>query len=348
MRVTKDLNWLLIAVVGGLLLAACGGSDEGSTASSASTTADTTTTLAPTTSITAATTTTAPAPTTTAQPTVDDYPVVDTYVVETVLSGLDSAAGGLAIDGEGVLYTADFGYEGHVGDTVFRVSSDGAVEEFATSELMDSLTGNTFGPDGVLYQSSFGSGNILTIGQDGSVELLTDELRGPTAIVVTEDGRVFAEDCRRNTVYEVFSDGSVENFASGAGMNCPNGMTIDPDGNLYVVSFSAGFMQRITPDGDIEVIHRFPGPNAHVVYWEGYLFVTARLDRRVYRYDLDSAEVVVIAGTGEDGIDDGPGPQATFGRPNAIAVGSDGTLYINHGSGNANNPSAIRAIKPVP
>jgi sugar lactone lactonase YvrE len=278
-------------------------------------------------------------------PTPEGYEVSSEYSVETIMGGLDAGTGGLAVDAEGNLYHADFGYGDHVGDTVYKVTPDGNVSEFATSALFDSLTGNTFGSDGRLYQSSFGSSNIATIDPDGTVTLLTDQVRGPTGIVVTDEGRVFVDSCRRNQVFEVFADGEAEVFAGGVGMNCPNGLTIDDDGNLYVVNFNSGFMQRITPDGAIEAIYRFPSGNAHVVHVDGFLFVTARTDHRVYRYEIATGEAVVVAGTGEEGLDDGPGAEATIARPNAIAVGPDGSLYINHGGGDGrNDPVWIRKI----
>ncbi len=303
--------------------------------------------------------TTSPAPTTTtvpettvpetttstAVPRPDSYETRPDYIVETVVSGLDAGTGGLAVDAEGNLYHGDFGYPDHVGDTVFKVTPDGEISEFATSELLDSLTGNTFGPDGILYQSSFGSNNVVTVDPDGTVTLLSDEVRGPTGIVVTDDGRVFVDSCRTNQVFEVFADGSAEVLAGGVGMNCPNGLTIDDSGNLYVVNFNSGFMQRIAPEGDIEAIYRFPSGNAHVAYVDGFLYVTARTDHRVYRYELATGDVVTVVGTGQEGFDDGPGDEATIARPNAIAVGPDGALYINHGGGDGrNDPVWIRRI----
>lgn len=338
-----------VVIVAAVIVGACSSPDE---IVVAATEAVTTTTAPEPTTTTAPepTTTTAPEPTTTttpAVPTPDSYETNGDYAVETVLAGLDAGTGGLAVDPDGNLYHADFGYPDHVGNTVFKVTPDGETTPFATHEEMGSLTGNTFGPDGLLYQSSFGTNNVFTIDPEGEVALLTDEVRGPTGIVVTDDGRVFVDACRGNQVYEVFPDGSATVVARGVGMDCPNGLTIDPEGNLYVVNFSNGFMQRITPDGGIEAIYRFPSGNAHVVYREGYLYVTARIDHRIYRYDLETEEVVVVVGTGEEGFEDGRGDQASIARPNAIAVGPDGSLFINHGGGEGrNDPVWIRKIIP--
>ncbi len=327
-----------------LLVVACSNSDE-VVAADPTTTRPTPVTTAVATTVAPTTTTVPETTTSTAVPTPDSYEVSPDYSVETVLAELDAGTGGLAVDGEGNLYHADFGYPDHVGNTIFKVTPNGEVSEFASSDLFTSLTGNTFGPDGKLYQSSFGSSNVVTVDPDGTVELLTDEVRGPTGIVVTDEGRVFVDSCRGNQVFEVFPDGTAEVIASGVGMNCPNGLTIDDDGNLYVVNFDTGFMQRITPEGDIEAIYRFPSGNAHVVHVDGYLYVTARVDHRVYRYEIATGDVVTVVGTGDQGFDDGSGNVATIARPNAIAVGPDGALYINHGGGEGrNDPVWIRKI----
>lgn len=336
---------LLISIV--LVCSACSNPDEVVTADTTFSSGTTVAAAPTTTTVPPTTTTIAEATTSTAVPRPDSYAVSPDYFVETIVSDLDAGTGGLAVDAEGNLYHADFGYPDHTGNTIFKITPEGDVTEFATSDLFNSLTGNTFGPGGTLYQSSFGSSNVVTVAPDGTVTLLTDEVRGPTGIVVTDEGRVFVESCRSNQVFEVFPDGTAQVLAGGVGMNCPNGLTIDDDGNLYAVNFSAGFMQRITPDGDIEAIYRFPSGNAHVVHVDGFLYVTARTDDRVYRYEIATGEVVTVVGTGDQGFDDGPGNEATIARPNAIALGPDGALYINHGGGDGrNDPVWIRKITP--
>jgi sugar lactone lactonase YvrE len=341
---------LIVAVV--LTTAACAGSDTADTTSTTGTAPSATasspeTTTAPTTTV-AETTTTSPVVPGLDSP--DDYPVSDDYVVETVAADIDAGTGGLTLDAEGNLYTADFGYTGHDGNTLFKISPDGSVEPFATHETMDQLTGNRVAPDGTIYQSSYGSGYVYRIDRDGGVEVVTDQMTGPTGVVLTDEGRLLVLDCNRNAVYEVLADGSAELFAGGIteGMRCPNGVTQDPDGNLYVVNYGHGQLMKVSSDGsELSVLHSFPGGNAHVVYYDGMLFITARETNHIFRYDLATGEVDVIAGTGEAGLTDGPGPEATFGSPNAIVVDEDGNIYFNHGSDTGLNPTAIRVLRPA-
>ena len=44
-------------------------------------------------------------------------------------------------------------------------------------------------------------------------------------------------------------DGMTTTFVSSPLMNCPNGLTIDDDGNLYTANFDDGRVVKITPDG---------------------------------------------------------------------------------------------------
>ena len=336
-----------------LIAAACSSDGDPVAASTTTTTlvtstTSTTSTTSPTTTTTATTTSTTrpPPPSTTTVP--PRYPVEDGWVMETIVAELDAATGGLAVDGDGNLYHADFGAGSDLpGDVVYKITQDGEVTEFSRPEGLRRATGNKFGPDGTLYQSSFGSGHVFRIQPDGSWDVLTDQLDGPTGLVITAEGRVFVEDCRLNTLNEVFPDGSFEVLLE-EGLSCPNGMTMDDDGVLYLTNFNNGMLLRFVPDGDgsVEELVRLSSPINHLVHFEGSLFLVARNDLRIYRYVIESGELTTIAGTGTLGLGDGPAAEAQMGRPNAIAVDADGTLYINHSERRTgNDPVWIRRIR---
>ncbi len=335
-----------------LLFAACGSDTSstsevgtGSTPTTLPQTA-TTSTVPPT---TAAPTTTI-APTTTTRPTrlgrmlERGYTVSDEWVVETLVADINSGTGGLAVADDGTLYHADFGYPGHPGDAIYRIAPDGTVETFVESDEFNSLTMTVLTPDGRIYQSSYGSDKVFTIEPDGTIELLADGIRGPTGLVVLEDGTVFVESFNRSLVHRIDVDGTVTTFASGSGLNGPNGLTRGPDGTLYAVNFRDGGLLAIDQDGEVTELHRFPSANAHVAYLDGGLFVTSRASFVVYRYDLETGQVEIIAGNAEPDDVDGIGSEASFGRPNAITVGSDGALYINHADGSGSQPAHIKRI----
>jgi sugar lactone lactonase YvrE len=332
-----------------LLSAACGTS---SSEARAETTA-TTSTIAPTvtTSTVAATTTVEPPPTTTVALSPLEklgYPVSDDWVVETVIAEIDAATGGLAIDPDGVMYQADFGYSGHPGDSLLRITADGTVETFARSEKMESLTMTVFGPDGTLYQSSYGSNRVFVIEPNGEARIIAEGLRGPTGIAVGADGVLYVEAYNSNIIHRIMPDGAVEDWVFDRRFNGINGIAAGPDGTLYVVDHKDGSVFAVDQDGVVTPLHKFPKATSHVAYSDGSLFVTSRGAFVVFRYDLATGEAEIIAGNGEPGRMDGRGSEASMGRPNAITVGPDGNLYINHGGGNANNPVSIRRISFQP
>ncbi len=341
---------VMMAVV--LVATACSASTDGGddvTSTSVADTSSTTTTTAPPSTTT---TSTLPETTTTSVPATPleelGYPVSDDWVVETVVAGVDAGTGGLAIDADGVFYQGDFGYTGHVGDRVLRITDDGSVETFAQSDLMESLTMTYIAPDGAMYQSSYNSDRVFRIEPDGTPVVIAEGLRGPTGIAQLDDGTLVVEAFDSSILHKIAPDGSVTEWVTDRRFNGINGLTMGPDGTLYVIDFKDGSLFSVDQAGEVEKLFKFPKPTAHGVYLDGSLFVTSRLGYVVFRYDIATGDVEIIAGNAEPGDQDGRGSEASFGRPNAIAVGPDGHLYINHGDGASNDPVTIRRLRYDP
>lgn len=341
---TVRLSSAVVAIT--ILAVACGGSSSESSVDDSPTTSATSAPSSTTVTVATITTTEAPTTTTVALTPLEKlgYPVSDDWVVETVIADIDAATGGLAIDPDGVMYQADFGYSGHPGDSLLRITPDGTVETFARSEKMESLTMTVFGPDGTLYQSSYGSNRVFVIEPNGEARIIAEGLRGPTGIAVGADGVLYVEAYNSNIIHRIMPDGAVEDWVFDRRFNGINGIAAGPDGTLYVVDHKDGSVFAVDQDGVVTPLHKFPKATSHVAYSDGSLFVTSRGAFVVFRYDLATGEVEIIAGNGEPGRMDGRGSDASMGRPNAITVGADGNLYLNHGGGNANNPVSIRRI----
>ena len=72
--------------------------------------------------------------------------------------------------------------------------------------------------------------------------------------------------------------------------------------------------------------------NGHLVYRDGYLYVLARKDGRVYRVAMDG-KFTVFAGNGTRGKQNGKALESSFSLPNSLAFSPDGNwLYINETS----------------
>ena len=276
----------------------------------------------------------------------------DDWVTETIVSGIDSGTGGLAVAPDGSFYQGDFGYPGepgNSGDRVLRIFPDGTVETVVQTDLMASNTMTVLGDDGFLYQSSYNADRVFRIDpNDGSFEVLAEGIRGPTGIVLADDGTIYVEGFNSEIIHKILPDGTVEDWVFDRRFNGINGLAQGSDGTLYAVDFRDGAFWSIDPNGTVEKLHQFPKALAHVAYQDGSLFITSRNAYVVFRYDIATGEIEIIAGIGEAGDQDGRGGESAIGRPNAITIGPDGALYINHGEGINSNPATIRRISYQP
>jgi sugar lactone lactonase YvrE len=74
---------------------------------------------------------------------------------------------------------------------------------------------------------------------------------------------------------------------------------------------------------------KFEGPTGLAVNTQGQVFVADAEGNRIRRIDSDAAHTVLtLAGNGDLGLRDGAGAQAMFRRPDGIAIGADGALYV--------------------
>ncbi len=111
------------------------------------------------------------------------------------------------------------------------------------------------GPDGALYftdptldlpqgdKQELSFQGVFRLGEDGSLRLLTQDLKQPNGLAFSPDGkRLYVDDSetREIHVYDVAADGSLSNgrlFGKEEGpphSGVPDGMRVDRDGNIYV------------------------------------------------------------------------------------------------------------------
>jgi sugar lactone lactonase YvrE len=254
-------------------------------------------------------------------------------MVETLSSELPGGSGGLSVDAAGRIYVADFGEmlngSGAPGTRVFVVEPDGSSSVYA--EGFVGASGNELGPDGVLYQSNIGGSFISKVYPDGRNERWVSEgIRSPVGIATHPSGDLLVANCGNNSIRRVTLNGASTEFLASDLLACPNGITVGEDGSVYVANFGNGNVVRITDEGVASVLTSIPGNNnGHLVFFDGYLYVVARSAHQIYKVSLDGT-FELLAGSGKQGLDDGPGPEATFSYPNDIGVSPDGRyLYVN-------------------
>lgn len=246
--------------------------------------------------------------------------------VTTLIAELDGAVGGVAVDGLGNVFVADFG------DKVWKVKPWGEMEVFADS--LYGTSGNAVDREGNLVQSNFTGNFLVRVHRDGTVERIASGLEGPVGVVVAaapgEPETIFVNNCSGNWIARIGADGTVEEHARSELLSCPNGLARDGDGNLYVLNFNDPRLLKVTPDGEVTLHATLPGiRGGHVVFTGQELYATTFAGNQVHRVGLDGS-VETIAGSGAFAEADGPGPEAAFSSPNGIAWdGRRGVLYVN-------------------
>jgi RHS repeat-associated protein len=224
--------------------------------------------------------------------------------------------------------------------TVHRIDPDGAVVHVAgvslgvgysgdggpaTAAKFAYPTGIAVGPDGTLYiadtlnyrvRGVTPDGIIYTVAGNGSRGFSGDggpasaaQLYNPTHVTPGGDGTLYIADAGNHRVRAVAPDGTIRTVAgngsrgfsgdggpaSAASFDDIGGLAVDADGVLYIADTNNHRVRRVTPDGIVDT----------------------------------------LAGSGDGGVtkgkyggDGGPALQARLNRPEALALGVDGDIFV--------------------
>lgn len=275
------------------------------------------------------------------------------YTVSTLTESFDGS-GGLTVDEDGFIYVADFGnrINNADGSVVSKVDpTTGEVSTFATG--LRGPSGNTFAQNGNLIQANIQGNTVSEITPEGVSTIYTNSgLLSPVGVAFDSSGNLFVCNCAGSSIQQITPDRVSSTFTSSASLlRCPNGLTIDNQGNLYAANFSNGNVVKIDPTGEMEVFATIPGNNnAHIVFGNDVLYVLGRSGNSLYEVTLEG-EVSIIAGTGEQGNEDGTGTEATFYIPNGIGLSPDQQkIYVVSrlvGEGSPLNPVVVRVIQKL-
>jgi RHS repeat-associated protein len=196
----------------------------------------------------------------------------------------------------------------------------------ASAATISRMEGMTVGPDGSIYLAS--QDFIHKITPDGVLRRIAGVQPNPIPTPSPE-----LETTQNAVTAHVFR---------------PRGMSVGPDGSLYVAEPRNRVVRRITPDGQITPFAGVPG-NCNICFTDNMPARTAQLsfpedvaaapDGSVYIQDSDNSRVrrvdpngfiTTVAGNGAFGFagDGGPAVAARLGQMNGIALGPDGSLYI--------------------
>jgi sugar lactone lactonase YvrE len=120
------------------------------------------------------------------------------------------------------------------------------------------------------------------------------------AIAVASDGTIYTADLELHRIWKMPAEGS-EMPTEFAVINSPRGLTLDPEGNLWVLSTSSkdGQIQKVTPDGKVEPFikdHPFNLPHNVVRMDDGTFFVTDNYEHAVWKVAADGKPEKFVSG----------------------------------------------------
>ncbi len=272
---------------------------------------------------------------------------------------------GIAVDGTGTVYIADFGNR-----RVRRVTADGVIHTFAGSGENGSAgdggpaaEAKLSGPrnvaldsQGNLYISDFAANRIRRVAVTGVIDTLAGagtcgldpdpapaaqaQFCGPAGLVTDTTGALLVADSGGNRVRRIAA-GAVTNVfglsPEGAPLIfTPTGVALDGFGNLYIAEAGRRRVWRIEAGGAVRQIAGADSPGslrsldaARDVAVDALGAVYIADGRRVRRLAPDGT-ATTVAGDGTFGFrgDGAPALQSQMNQPSGVAVGPDGSIYI--------------------
>ncbi len=233
---------------------------------------------------------------------------------------------------DGHIYAAG----GYLADTIYQITTQGNVTPYAQG--IDGPIHLAMNANGELYVSSFNNQTIYRVGDEGALETVAvTPIRYPTGMVFAPDGTLFIAHAEPSYgiggITRIGTDGVVDVFARGGGVDRPVGLAIDDAGYLFAANWYDTAIHRISPTGDIErfataLPQVFSTTIGHLTWAGGFLYATDVGHHQIVRFD-ENGQLEVYAGSGAQDSVDGGRSASAFTQPNGITVSRDGsTLYV--------------------
>ncbi|MCL9662692.1 SMP-30/gluconolactonase/LRE family protein [Paenibacillus hunanensis] len=200
------------------------------------------------------------------------YRIDGTTGASTILTVLPRTGTGMALDTTGNLYIASGGDEG----VIFKVNAadltgepfDGSkVETFASG--VAGANGLAFAQDGTLYVTGGATGNLYAVTAGGQVQTYATGLTAERAeqqivvngIAIDTEGTIYTSNTSSGEVnrFVIQTDGKLsaaETIAKSPLLYGADGLTLGPDGQIYIAANERNAIVKVTMDGQVTDVAR--------------------------------------------------------------------------------------------
>ncbi|WML24883.1 6-bladed beta-propeller [Neobacillus sp. OS1-33] len=194
---------------------------------------------------------------------------------------------------------------------------------------------------GRVFVADLYNGNISIFNEKGKFidyfakKVMTDKKIAAPAALRIIDKKVYMTDIKTNKAYVFDLNGKLLLEVGKPGtkdgeLNSPNGITVDDEGNIYIVDTAnqrveifdkAGKFKKIingSANGKGESI--FVNPRGIGIDSRGIMYVVSNLTHLVYGFDKDGKKVFEFGGMGEN--------NGQFSLPNGLFIDKNDNVYI--------------------
>ncbi|MEM7161331.1 MAG: SMP-30/gluconolactonase/LRE family protein [Bacteroidota bacterium] len=219
----------------------------------------------------------------------------------------------------GEIFTTDY-YNGRL----YQIHLDGTVETLIDG--FSAIAGGGFDDTGNFYFSAINDGKVYRLNSDNTYDLIGSGFNQPAGILFDPEDEGIAYVCQygNNSVAALnLLDGTHTIIAQNQGINGPDGLVFDQNGEFIVANYNNGQLNRIEENGSVSFFTELPdsGFMGYIARGNNEYFVPSISGRKIYRIDVNG-NVFHIAGSGSNGSEDGDALSASFEVPNGISINS--------------------------
>jgi sugar lactone lactonase YvrE len=222
-------------------------------------------------------------------------------------------AAGVAVDGAGNLYIADYGH-----NRIVLVKSTGAVSAVTITGLATAINqpaALAIDEAGTLYIADWGNSRVVKVTPAGVGYVLatgsyTLSTSGVTGVAVDASGNVYIADRIANHIVKVAASGAASLVSvPGLTLSNPQGVAVDGNGNLYIADSGHRRVIELTTAGTASVVQA-PGQTIGTIMYgvtvgaNGNIFAVDWSNNRVLKVDVSGSALsfanTIVGSTSSD------------------------------------------------